>query len=359
MLPPMPPASPWAGGQLADLLRDQLFGLPDGMPPVDRSMAMSLAVVARCRHRLFSTVSRLPLVASRGTEVMSDQPRVVRQPEPDRPRALTMGWLADMLLFHGRAWMVGTRYAADSDGGRVLDLKFVPEWAARLDSDGNLVGIEGVDGDVDPATVYRFDGPHEGLLAYARPTLERAWRLERAAGRASDNPIPSVELHQTGGTALSREEISEMIAAWNAARAKPGGAVAFTNASVETKIHGAPVEQLLIDGRKAAALDLARACGAPAWLADVPVEGSNITYGNVSARNRDVIDDFVGPYLDAISGRISQDDILPAGQWCRFDLTEFLRSDFAERMAAYKTAAEAGVYTVEELQAIERGRSLE
>ena len=57
--------------------------------------------------------------------------------------------------------------------------------------------------------------------------------------------------------------------------------------------------------------------------------------------------------------RLSMDDILPRGVWCRFDTNQLLRDDFAARMAAYKVAAESGVYTLDELRAMERGRPME
>lgn len=354
----MPPASPWADrGILTEMTLAALFG--GDTPVIDRSLAMSLATVARCRHRLVSTVARLPLVASRGLGVLDPQPRIVRQPEADRPRALTMGWVADALLFYGRAWLVGVEWDAPSDGGRVRRMQFVPEGTGRYDTDGNLIGLTGQDRDIPPEHVFRVDGPHEGLLTYGAKTLERAWRLERAADKAADNPVPSIDLHQTGGQAMSSEEIDALIERWATARRTTNGGIAYTSQAIEAKALGANVEDLLIDGRKSAALDLVRACGAPAWLADVEVGGTSITYANVASRNRDIIDDFVAPYLQSIAGRMSMDDILPAGTWCQFDLTEFLRSDFSERMTAYKTATEAGIYSIEELKDIERGRSLE
>ena len=62
-------------------------------------------------------------------------------------------------------------------------------------------------------------------------------------------------------------------------------------------------------------------------------------------------------YLSAIEARLSADDVLPRGVWCRYDLTELLRGDFGQRMADYEVALRSGVYTLAQLQQMEHGPS--
>lgn len=326
--------------------------------PLSRTEAMRVPAFARCRHVLTSTVGRLPLIVMQGTSVAANSyPNPLVQPERGRPRFITMLWTAESMMCFGRAWWVVTeRFATDN---RPAHFEWVPEWLAVLSMTGELIGHQ--DGRTfKPADVVRIDGPHEGVLSFASTTLRQAIALDRAAQRTADNPVPSIELHQVAGSpALKDDEIDSLIARWARARRGENGGIGYTSSSLETKVLGQNVEQLLIEGRKTAALEIARACGMPAWVVDVGIDGSSLSYSNVASRSRELIDYGVSSYLEAISGRLSMDDILPHGVWCDFDTDELLRDDFAARMAAYKVAQESGVYTTDELRAKERGRPLE
>lgn len=351
-------ASPWANrDHFETILWSELLGdtseLSDA--PMPRTEAMSIAAFARARNVLCSTAGRLPLEVYQGARLVTDR-TCVNQPEPGRPRFITVLWTVDQMMCHGRAWWIVTsRYA---DGGKPRTFEWVPEWAGIYDEDGNLTG-DTKGRTFRPGDVVRIDGPHEGVLNYAGRVLRQSQRLARAALRSADNPVPSIDLHQTTPDPLSPKEKRELVDGWAAARRGANGGVAYTNAAIEAKVLGQPVEQLLIEGRRAADLEVARAVGVPAWALDIGVEGSSITYSNVASRSRELVDYGLMPYLAALEGRLSMDDVLPAGTWCRFNLDELLRGDFGDRMTAYKTATDAGIYTPEELRARETGTPLE
>lgn len=338
---------------LAQVTWAELFGLE--ARPVDRALAMSLGVVARARNVLATTAARMPLVGYRGHTQMSEQPRILTQPEVGRPRYVSVLWWVDALIFYGRAWLLVVDRDSDRKPSR---FQWVPEWRAQIDSAGQLT--RAFDRPVtNQADVVRIDGPHEGLLRFAPGLIRQAVALDRAAARAADNPVPSIELHQEGGPALSDEQVQRLVDSWARARRGENGGVGFTNQSVRAITHGQPAEQLLIEGRRALDLALARAVGVPAWAVDAAVEGSSLTYSNTPSRSRELVDYGLMAYLAPIEARLSMDDVLPRGQWCRFDLADLLRGDFAARMAAYKVAKEVGIYTDDELRDMERGIPLE
>ncbi|MCI6557333.1 phage portal protein [Schaalia hyovaginalis] len=342
-------ASPLADReQLEAATWSHLLDLDEAQTIPTRREAMSNAAAARGRNIIAGSIGRLSLIAMKDAAPMADQPRIIAQPEAGRPRSQTITWSVDALIWYGHAWWAVTDRDA---GGRPSRVQWVPEWCAELDEAGNLRTAFGRP--VAPSNVIRIDGPHEGLLNFAGERIRAARRLDRAALLASLNPVPQLELHQTQGTPLTHEEATAFVAAYVAQRTKSG--VSYTNQTIETKTHGATSEALLIDGRKAAALDIARAMGLPAWAVDAPAEGSSMTYTNVPSRARELIDYTLAPYMEAITARLSLDDILPRGQWCRFDTDPLLSDDFAGRMASYKTALETGVYTLDELRAMEHG----
>jgi len=354
-------ASPFAtpvelGGVVIPDLLVELFGADADRLPLTRDLAMTVPAVARARNVLAPTAGRLPLRVYRGSSEVTDRTCLV-QPETvaARPRFVTILWTIDQMLFHGRAWwIVVERYA---DTGAPRSFEWVPEWNAKIENGQLVATLDGNHPKLDAADVVRIDGPHEGILNYGSDAIRQALRLDRAALRIADNPVPAIELHQTTPDQLDKDEKDALIAGWIKARRQTG--VGYTNAAIETKVHGLNPEQLIIEGRKFAALQVARMIGVPAWVVDVGVEGSSLTYSNVPSRSRELVDYALTPYLAAIESRLSMDDVLPRGQWCRFDLDDLLRGDFADRMNAYKVAVDSGVYTSAELREREDGTPVE
>lgn len=353
---PLPPASPWADREhFVRTTWADLFGTTS--VPVTRSVGMRLGALSKPRHLLVTTVSQLPVVAYRGEAKMEQQPLICRQPEVGRPRSTTILWAMDAMYWFGRVWYVAAARSSESEGNKITRVRWVPEWAAEVDADGNLVKAFGEQ--VQQRDVVRVDGPHEGILNFATDEIRDRLAINLAASNASANPVPSIDLHQTGGDPLKDDEIDSLTARWVAARAKQGGGVGFTNQSIEARVLGQPVEQLLIAAKTQSDLDLVRASGAPAWAADVAVEGSAVTYSNSPSRARELLDGFAAGYMTAWADRFSMDDILPAGSWCKFSTVAVLAGNFKERMEGYKVAIEAGIYTPEQCALIEAGQALE
>lgn len=346
--------SPFADspGLLGQLLAAELYGGADlDTLPLDRAAAMAIPAAAKARNAICTTVARQPLQGMRGSAPI--RVPLLDQPEPGRPRFVTMTWVTDALLWYGRAWLVvRSRYAED---GRPRELEWIPEWQATLDERSQLTAVRGLP--VSPRDVIRIDGPHEGVLNFGTPALRFAQRLDRAALRVADNPVPAIELHQTTPNTLTADERAQLVQEWIAARKRHG--VGYTSSAIEARVHGSAAEHLLIEGRKAAALDVARTMGVPAWVVDGEVSGSSLTYSNTPSRSRELLDYGVAGYMEAIVGRLSLDDVLPRGEWARFDSTALLRADFPLRMTAYRDARDSGVYTVPELRAMEDGIPVE
>lgn len=335
--------TPWRdGSHLAPAMLEHLFTITDG--PVTRSTAMRIPAVARGRNVITGQLGRIPWEARTATGV-EDVPWL-RHPEPGRAAALTWAWTADAMLFYGRAWWIVTER---DTSGMPAAFQWIPEHAVNAAGDKFYAH----DRPIRPRDVVRIDGPHEGILVTAQDTLKAASAMHRAYARTAYNPVPTVELHQTAGDRMDPDEIDALIASWVAARQGANGGVGFTNKSVEARVHGAPVEQLLIAGRKAVTLEVAGHLNLPAWAVDGEVGGSSLTYSNVPARSRELLDFTLAPYLDAAAGRLSMADILPAGVRAHPMTRTLTTPDFADRMNGYKAALDSQVYTLDQLQALE------
>jgi hypothetical protein len=188
-------------------------------------------------------------------------------------------------------------------------------WEFGPDGRSILVGSQ----PVNAADVVLIPGPHEGVLSFGGRTLRAAAKLERSAARHATNPVPSVELRQVVDVEITPTERDELITGWIAARGSETGAVGFTSYGIEAHVLGAVPEQLLIEGRNAAAVDVARMVGIPAAMLDATTAGASLTYETTQGRNGQFLDYGARLYIDAIGARLSGDDVVPRGQRTALD----------------------------------------
>lgn len=336
--PAVEPASPWADNDhLTRFTVENLWGLTDlpaAQRPLDRAAAMNVPAVAAARHRIVGTLARLPLTAvadagERAGEQWTRALGLLSQPDDLEPHAATMGRTLDDILFHGRAWWAVVDAYAEQRPRSIVqvpvhhigqDGQVSQAFADWLRGSRRQEILEHPSYAGRPWLIY-FQGPHDGLLNMPL-AIRQAADLQAAAGKASTNPIPSVELHQTGGTPLTPAQIKELVSAWAAARTGDNGGVAYTSQSIEAKMHGEAAAALLVDGRNQAAVDVARLAGIPASAIDAGIPGSSITYANLTERVTDLVNMGLQPYAASITGRLSMNDVLPQGVRCRFDYAE-------------------------------------
>jgi phage portal protein BeeE len=338
--------SPWADtSTLETATFDHLLDMQDNLP-VTRSRAMKLPVVAKSRRIIATNIGKLPLIAYGPDDAPLDsQPLFLTQPEPGLARVTTLTWTADALMFYPFAfWQITSR----DYQGFPKSVRWVPNDRAEVNESGQLVRAFGER--VAANDSIRFDSPDNGLLTDANDVIRRALRLNTAAANAEDNPVPAVDLHNEGDD-MTDDEIDTMIARWQ--RARRGSGVGYSSRSLTVNTLSSPPENLLIAGRREIILELARAAGVPAWAVDAPLEGSSMNYQNRASRNRELIDTALSPYMEAITGRLSMNDITPRGHTVRFATDSMTRPEAKERYEAYKVAIDSGLMTVDEARAKE------
>lgn len=331
--------SPWSdSSHLEEVLFQDVFGI-DAQGPVSRTAALRLATVAKGRDVLTGMISRQPLVASKNGAPLTPQSSFIQQVEKCVPLVTTLTWTFDAMFFYGRAWWHITETNAE---GFPLWAEWVPESEAEVGEDGQLVRAFGVN--VAPGSTIRIDGPHEGLLWRGADTIRRATRLNRAAAKAENNPVPSINLHNEGED-LNKKEIATLTNSWKVARETSG--VGYSSRGLKVESLGQHPEQLLIDGRKAINLELARHMGAPEWAVGVALEGTSMSYSNRQSRNGELIDQFLAPFMSALTARLSLGDITPKGTNVAFDTSSLTREDTKTRYENLKLGLEMGLFDLE------------
>jgi HK97 family phage portal protein len=209
--------------------------------------------------------------------------------------------------------------------------------------DGKEVPKQGV------GSLIRFDGLDEGILSRGGRTIQTALELERAALNFAQEPVPSMAL-KSNGVNLPAERITKLLEGWRAAR--QNRTTAFLNADIELQQFGhSPKDLQMTEARQYLAAEIARLCNIPAWY--VNAQTGNMTYSNVSAERRGLIDFSIKPYLVAIADRLGMPDFVPQTQMVQFDLDDYLKGNPTERAQVYQTLNAIGVLSVEEIREME------
>lgn len=282
--------------------------------PISRADAMRVPALARARQLIVTTVARLPLRAMRGGEPLETQPSWLDRTDGPVSPYHRMLMTADDLLFYGWSlWAV--RRGAD---GYVIAADRVPieNWELRE----GLVIVN--DRPARNDEVVLIPGIHEGILAFGDETIKQARGLLHSAAKAATTPNAMVNLAQKSGAPMSDEDIDKLISRWAAARRGENGGVSFTNNAIEVEELGSAKEHLLIEGRNASAVDVARLCGIPAAMIDATLNGTSLSYTNTQSRLAELINFGVAPMLGAIAARLGLDDVVPRGVALEFDITE-------------------------------------
>jgi hypothetical protein len=311
-----PLATPWGQADLHRLAWEDIFGTD--VPPNSRAAAMSIPAVARARNLLCTTIAKFPLLE---LEVGTPTPPIdspawftAAGPTPHQHR---MVWTVDDLIFYGWScwWRVN-----DPDTG-------LPAAAGRLEQDAwqinddNRVEVDGIE--VSDDAVILIPGFHEGILTYGRDALADARSLYRTVRSRLNAPIPPIDLHQTGGRALNATERQELIDIWIAARQSVKGAVGFSTPDIDVRVLEAGGDQLMIEERNAAAVEMARVVGVHAGMVDATAPKASLNYETSTGRNQEFTDFDLSLYVDPIAARLSMDDVTAPGRRVALDQADF------------------------------------
>lgn len=259
------------------------------------------------------------------------------QPDPNVTRNFIMANTASDLLMFGRAfWVITERlgngfpsaftwlptqnvYTLDQSG---------PQWFGP----SNQITFQGAP--LETKDVVQFLSPNGGLIYQGVSAITTALRLQRAAERFATNEIPSGYLKQTGGEPMSAQDLSDMAAAFAAARQQ--STVAALNEYVEYKeTSHKPDDLQLVQSREFMALEMARLANIPPYLVGVSVPG--YTYQNADSARYDLWQFGAKPLIDCIEQTLSMNNILPRGRYVEFDVSAYLEENGMNEATEYDT----------------------
>jgi hypothetical protein len=299
--------------------------------PVSRDDALNVPAVERGRDEICS-VATLPLVVERGNERLSNG--FLEQPDPDVPTVVMLAQTLEDLLFDGISWWMKT--SVDYRGfplsaRRVVNVSLQdPAGTSQraplpsgVDPRGASVWVDGRE--VPASWMIRFDSPGRPLLESGRQSVRRAMLLYALAAMYADNPRPQETFTDTDNQSVipyTDDQVEAFLASYRTAR-KTGRPAWIPKEAMRADVSApSPVEQQLVELLRNVSLDLALHMGLDPE--DVGVNTTSRTYFNARDRRTDKINRTLGPYMFAITDRLSMGDVTPRGQRVRFDTARWL-----------------------------------
>jgi HK97 family phage portal protein len=317
---------------------------------VTRREALSVPACARAKNIIVGTAASLELHVKRKLDDsrVEPTPTIISQPDKNMPTAVVYGMTAENLLFHGVAyWQIKE---IDPATGRPSQIRWIdaPRVSQVLDSTGEIVIGYQLEAQRLPdngiGSLIQFTGiDPDGVLNRGGRTLRTAAALERAVFNYAETPTPSVVLK--ANVPMDSNKATAILTAWKQARQTKG--TAFLSDNVDMQSVGFNAADLqLTEAREYLAKEIARLMNIPAYYLDAAT--NSMTYSNVTAERRALLDFSLRPLLTAIEQRLSMDDVTVSTQYVEYDLDDFLRGNPLERADVYSKLIPLGVLTVDE-----------
>ena len=300
-----------------------------------RNQLMTIPAVSRCRDLLASVIACMPL---RAYNMSWDGERMVknyiaprswmRQPDPQNTYAHFFSWVFDDLYMFGRSVIHITSRTSDGFpasfqrlpvGSITTTDQTGPVWFAP----SNQVYFNGVE--LDTRDLLQILSPTTGLVYTSVSAVETALKVEAARNRNASSSIPAGILKQTGGEPLSAQELADLAAAFNAARATNQTAALNEFLSYEATTMS-PDKMLLIESANYSALEMARLGNVPPYL--VGVSTGSYSYQSSQQARADLYIFGVKLYAEAIAEAFSMNSILPIGTYVEFDAENYLAENY-------------------------------
>jgi len=325
-------------------------------PKLQRADAMKVSSFARARNLICGTGATIPLALYRkstGEELGS--PVWLEQPSLTQPRFVTIAWTIDSLMMYGTAyWEVTELYEED---GRPRRFEWVANTRVTFDLDlyNTTVTQYYVDGTARPmsglGSLITFQGFDEGVLARGGQTLQAAIDVQKAMAVSATSPFPTGVLKNSGAD-LDPKEVQGLLAAWKQAR--NNRSTAYLTSTLEyTPVQFSPKDMVYSDSLQYLATEIARLCNIPAYMLSADMNNS-MTYSNVMDERKQFFAYSLMPYLEAISARLSMNDITANGNEVRFEVNDtFLRTEPLDRLAAIEKMLQLNLITVDQAREME------
>ena len=323
---------------------------------MDRATALQVATVSRCRNLICGVISYLPLeLYKKSTGQKLQSPLWLEQPDIRQPRAVTLAYTVDSLIFYSVAyWRVTSLY---SDDGRPSGFEWVANTRVTTVTDpkGYEVEYYAIDGQRVPmsgiGSLVTFQSLLPGVLETGGRTIQAALDVQKAAAVAAATPMPTGIIRNQGAD-LPEAQVQGLLAAFKSARQNRSTAYLTSTLDYQT-VGFSPKDMTYNESSQYLSTELARLMNVPAFMVSSDMNNS-MTYQNVLDSRKEYVAYTLQPYICAIEERLSMDDITAHGNVVKFAVDEtFLRADTMARLDAIEKMLALGLIDLEHAREME------
>ena len=323
---------------------------------MDRATALQVATVSRCRNLVCGVISYLPLeLYKKSTGEQLQSPLWLDQPDMRQPRAVTLAYTVDSLIFYGVAyWRVTSLYA---DDGRPSGFEWVANTRVTVTTDakGYEVQYYSVDGARLPmsgiGSLVTFQSLLPGVLETGARTIQAALDVQKAAAISAATPMPTGIIRNQGAD-LPEAQVQGLLAAFKSARQNRSTAYLTSTLDYQT-VGFSPKEMTYNESSQYLSTEIARLMNVPAFMVSSDMNNS-MTYQNVLDSRKEYVSYSLQPYICAVEERLSMDDITAHGNIVKFNVDEtFLRADTMARLSAIEKMLQLELIDVETAREME------
>lgn len=331
--------------------------MPDGVRPPEREPAdadpLTLSTVFRGVQILQTAISTLPVDEVKGgVRAPATSPLIV-QPDRNRSRSDFISDLVASLALDGNAFVRLVEFNGAPVSCEVLPPELVT--VTRLNNDPaaprlrySYLGRNYTAEQIVHMKFLNVPGQLRGMgpISAARKEINAAQSARDCKAKYyHDSSNIKAYLHST--QQITQQEAEAAKAAWE----KPGdpNGVKVLGNGFDYVTPALKAEDLMfLAAQKFDTTQIARLLGVPASIMLASVEGSNLTYSNIEQSWIEFSDYTLAAYTKEIEELFNR--LLPRGRTAAFNWDSSRRTDMSDRLAAYKTAIDAGIYTINEVR---------
>lgn len=334
--------------------------IPEGVVPPARSGMdtdpLTLSTVFRGVQILQTAICGLPIYEMKGGVRQPATSRLILQPDPARSRRDFLADIVASLVLYGNAFVRLDTFGADIVACAVLPPQYVTvtmrngDWAAP-DLRYSYLGKTYTADRIVHLKFLNVPGEILGMgpISAARREIESAQAAKECKSKYYKDSS-NIKAYMVSSQPMSEAQAREAKKAWEAAGDVNG--TKFIGNGYEMKFPSFKADDLMfLQAQKFDTTQIARLLGIPASIMLASVEGSNLTYSNVEQSWIEFADYTLAAYAGEIEELFNR--LLPRGRTAVFDWDSSRRTDMSDRLAAYRTAIDAGIYTIDEVRAKE------
>ena len=325
---------------------------------VTTDSAQRMSAVWACIRLLCDIVATLPIHSfTIGSRVPIDpSPLILTKPAAD---TLFHEWIAMImrsLLTAGNAWGL----IIERNGGALrpsqIELLAPHRVSCEVRDSKIIYRLDGQEIDKDDLwhmRGYPLAGEILGLspIGYAMQSIGVGLAAEKFGAQFfGESGIPSAMV--TFPKEVKAAQVQEFRKGMDA-RLTPGrrGTIYIGGGADYHQVSVSPNESQFLETQRFSIQQVCRIYGVPPECIAAVTSGQNVTYANLEQRGIDLLTYGVNPWL--IKLEMALNDLVPRGQYVKFNSSALVRPDLATRYASYATALEGGWLTLAEVRELE------